>query len=71
MIYHALTCCYSVFNVTVRPQHIAVLASNNITSDSDGRPVLTFYAQLDNERVLSSDVLTRAVEVRMHARIEV
>lgn len=54
---------YSSSNITVKPQDIAIPTSN-ITSNSDGRPVLLFYAQLDSERVVSANVLMRAVEVR-------
>ena len=50
-------------NVTVRSQHIAIPMSNIINS-TDGRPVLTFYAQLNSETVVSSNVLMMAVEVR-------
>lgn len=66
--YHILTRCSSL-NITIQPQDIAI-PSSNITSDSDGRPVLSFYAQLDSERVVSSDVLMRAVEVRFTSWIQ-
>ena len=48
----------------MRPQHIAIPMSN-ITSGIDGRPVLTFYAQLNSETVISSNVLMMAVMVRL------
>ena len=51
-------------NVTVSPQDIAIPVSN-ITNGTDGRPILTFYAQLSSDTVMSSDVLTAAVEVRI------
>ncbi len=53
----------------MRPEHIAILTTN-ITIDSDGNPVLTFYAQLAVDRVVSADVLMRAVEVRAQSRTE-
>lgn len=53
--------CSSPNNTTVRPQHIAI-PRGYIISNTDGRPVLTFYVQLDNG-VLSSNVLMNAVEV--------
>ena len=56
---------HSSSNVTVLPQHIAIPMSN-ITNSTDGRPVLTFYAQLSSEAVVSSEVLMVAVEVRVH-----
>ena len=49
-------------NLTVRPEHIAILAGN-ITTDNDNNPVLTFYAQPALDRVISAEVLMRAVEV--------
>lgn len=52
--------------MTVRSQHIAILTSN-ITNSTDSRPVLTFYAQLDSDTVVSSDVVMMAVEVRKHS----
>ena len=60
---------FSVFsssNVTARPEHIAILTSN-ITTDVDDNPLLTFYAQLSTDTVVSSAVLMMAVEVRVHS----
>ncbi len=45
----------------MKPQHVAIPTRDAI----DNRPVLSFYAQLDSDRVVSSDTLTEAVEVRV------
>lgn len=50
-------------NVMVRPQDIAI-PLNSITNDTDGRPILTFYAQLNGDTVVSFHNLTKSVEVR-------
>lgn len=52
----------------MRPEDIAILTSN-ITTNIDGNPVLTFYAQLAIDRVVSVEVLMRAVEVRTQSLI--
>ena len=48
--------------VTVQPQNVAI-PNNMISNNSDSRPVLSFYVQLNNSIYISSSVLTMAVEV--------
>ena len=57
------TYVYSSLNITVRPEHIAI-PMRNITNGTDGRPILTFYAQVNSETVVSSNVLMMSVKVR-------
>ena len=53
---------HSSSNVIVSPQDIAIPVSS-VTNGTDGRPVLSFYAQLSADTVVSSSVLMMAVEV--------
>ena len=50
------------------PQHIAIPMSS-INNGADGRPVLTFYAQLNDHTVVSSGVLIKAVKVRVQGDV--
>ena len=49
-------------------QDIAIPVSM-ITNNSDSRPVLSFYVQLDNDTFVSSAVIMMAVEVKLYNRI--
>ena len=47
----------------MNPEHIAIL-TGSISTDVNGNPVIVFYAQPADDRVVFADVLQSAVEVR-------
>ena len=54
---------YRLMGLTVEPQNIAVPVTL-ITVNSDGKPVLTFYVQLNSTTFVTAATVSMAVEVR-------
>ena len=60
--YYHIILTYSVTNLTVEPQDIAIPTSM-IANNAAGRPVITFYVQLSSMSFLAASDLSMAIQV--------
>ena len=55
---------YSITNLTVEPQDVAI-PNSMIDNDAAGRPVITFYVQLNTTTFLAAADLLMAIQVKL------
>ena len=64
---HRKSCKHQVYNFSVQDLVVAAkdiaVPTPNIVINADGRPVISFYAQISSQAFLSVDDVTTAVQV--------